>query len=264
MKVSGLIAELNITYPQFEQAFPELGEEISDSQARDVRAFFASASLPVPAAKKKQQASLPPSSSAPKPAPATDVVIADLAALAKQWEISEVKAGQIVNITVAAFQIPKQSQFDDSYLELLQITRAQVCPQFGGTGDKQPNEFIQWAQEKVAAASSQILEMSDRQSALEESEALGQISEIVADVSAEMSEVLGQIEWDITEQLSDLIAHRLNKSRLFRASVVKGCLKASASDRKSSALGDFSKACRAAILPPVYTADIVIAALNGR
>ena len=260
MKTSELISELNITYPQFEQAFPEFGEELSDSQARAVKAFFASASLPVPTAKKKQPV-LPPSAPAPEAVPE---LAADLPTLAKQWGISEVKLGQLVNIAVAAFHIPKQSQFDSSYVQLLEITRAQVCPQFGGTGDKQPNQFIEWAQEKVSAASTQIQEMSDRQSALEESEALGQISEIVADVSAEMSEVLGQIEWDITEQLSDLIAQRLDKSRLFRASVVKGCLKASASDRKSTALGDFSKVCRAAIAPPAYTADVVIAALNGR
>ena len=260
MKVSDLIAQLNITYPQFEQAFPEIGEEISDSQASAVKEFFASASLPVPTAKKKQQASLPPSAPKPVPDDATD-----LATLAKQWGISEVKASQVVNITASAFQVPKQAKFDASYLQLLEITRTQVCPQFGGTGTQQPHDFIEWAHEKVAAAKCEMDEMSDRQSALEESEALGQISEVVADLSGEMAEILGQIEWDITEQLSDLIAQRLNKSRLFRAALVKGALKATAGDRKSpSVLGDFSKVCRAAINPPAYTADVVIASLNGR
>lgn len=259
MKTSDLIAQLNITYPQFEMAFPDFGEEISESQASAVKTFFASASLPVHAAKKKQ-ASLPPSVPAPKTVPDA----ADLPALAKQWGISEVKVGQLVNVTVAAFQVPRQAKFDSSYLQLLEITRAQVCPQFGGTGTQQPHDFIEWAHQKVAAAKNEMDTASDRHQQLEESEAMGTISEIVADVSAEMSEVLGQIEWDITEQLSDLIAQRLDKSRLFRASVVKGVLKASASDRQSKALGDFSKVCRAAISPPAYTAEVVIAALNGR
>ena len=260
MKASDLISQLGITYPQFEMAFPEFGEEISESQASAVKAIFGSASLPVPATKKKQ-ASLPPSASAPE---TVSDVATDLATLAKQWGISEVKASQIVNITVAAFKVPKQSQFDASYLQLLEITRDAIGPQFGGTGTQQPHDFIEWAHQKVAAAKNEMDGMSDRQSALEESEAMGQISEVVADISAEMSEILGQIEWDITEQLSDLIAHRLDKSRLFRASVVKGCLKASAGDRHSNALGDFSKVCKAAIAPPAYTADVVIASLNGR
>lgn len=184
----------------------------------------------------------------------------------KSGGLPETKIGQLINITSAAFKVPKQTKFDEHWVTLLEVTRQQVTAAYGGNGTLQPNEFISWAHQQLLAASSEISSDINQQNDLEDSEAMGAIAEFVSDVSGEVSEFIGDVEWQATEQLSDLIASRLDKSRLLRASFVKAALKLGASNRqqKPSAMKIFRSAATAAIAPKDYTADVVIAALNGR